>query len=225
MQQNKSRQLPTKKSLAVFLSRLNAFSCPEEKLEQYSTDSEAAADVLWTAFLAGDIKGKTVADLGAGTGILGIGSLLLGAEKAIFVEKEKKAIEELIKNLELCNELGFSFSEKAKIINSDISKLTKAELSELSKAGTIIQNPPFGTRQRHIDKEFLMLCFKLGKKTYSLHKSSTKGFLFSLASKEGFSAKNLLKLKLPLKKSFAHHKKAIKRIEVSVIVFEKKENN
>ena len=70
----------TKTQLAVELSRLKTFQKPKMYLEQYPTDSEIAADMLWSADMQGDIEGKVIADLGAGTGILGIGALILGAK-------------------------------------------------------------------------------------------------------------------------------------------------
>ena len=52
----------TKSGLAIKLSRLKAFSSPKLLSEQYPTDSEVAADVLWAAFMNGDIEGKIVAE-------------------------------------------------------------------------------------------------------------------------------------------------------------------
>jgi len=77
----------TKSSLAIELSNLNVFSKAKVKLEQYPTDSEIAADVLWNAYMKDELKGKTIADLGCGTGILGIGALLLGAKNNIAMNR------------------------------------------------------------------------------------------------------------------------------------------
>ena len=60
----------SKSSLAVALSKLKGFEKPKVKKEQYMTDSEVAADILWNAFMDGYIDDKTIADLGSGTGIL-----------------------------------------------------------------------------------------------------------------------------------------------------------
>ena len=83
----------TKSKLAITLSKLKVFDSAKVKLEQYPTDSEVAADVLWNAFMQGDIGNKIIADLGAGTGVLGIGALILGAKKVYFVEKDKDVIK------------------------------------------------------------------------------------------------------------------------------------
>ena len=74
----------SKKELAILLSKLKTFDTPKTHLEQYSTDSEIAADILWFAYQNKDIEGKKIADFGCGTGILGIGALNLGANKILF---------------------------------------------------------------------------------------------------------------------------------------------
>ena len=83
----------SKSSLAIELSKLKVFNQANVSLEQYPTDSEIAATILWQAKMNNDIEDKIIADLGAGTGILGIGALLLGADYVYFVEKDEKAIE------------------------------------------------------------------------------------------------------------------------------------
>jgi len=76
-------EIASKSGLAVILSSLLSFKSPKIKLEQYETPSEIAADVLWNAHMNGDLVDKTVADLGSGTGVLGLGAVLLGAKKGI----------------------------------------------------------------------------------------------------------------------------------------------
>ena len=66
--------IASKGALAVILSKLKVFTAPKVRVEQYPTDAEIAAEVLWQAHMKGDI-GKVSADLGCGTGILGIGLL------------------------------------------------------------------------------------------------------------------------------------------------------
>lgn len=48
-----------------------------------------------------DVKGKEIADLGCGSGILGISFLKLGAEKCFFVDYDVQAYEATKRNLEL----------------------------------------------------------------------------------------------------------------------------
>lgn len=68
------------KRLASMLESVDAFDHPDYMLEQYKTSADEAARSLYTIEATyGDVRGKVVADLGCGTGILGIGAALLGA--------------------------------------------------------------------------------------------------------------------------------------------------
>lgn len=76
------------------------------------------------------LKGKTILDIGCGTGIQGITALLNGAKKAVFVDKNPIALECTKENLE---KLGL----KGKVIKSDLFENVKG------KFDAIIFNPPY----------------------------------------------------------------------------------
>ncbi len=190
----------TKSKLAITLSKLKVFDSAKVKLEQYPTDSEVAADVLWNAFMQGDIGNKIIADLGAGTGVLGIGALILGAKKVYFVEKDKDVIKLLKENLQDI--------DNYEIINSDISEFNK-------KVDVVIQNPPFGTKEKHADKLFLEKAFSISDVVYSFHKTVTKNFVRAVADDFNFKIKEEILFAFPLKAAMKYHKKRIERIEVS----------
>jgi len=68
------------KKLQSALEDIETFQNPKIELEQYTTTSYIAASILHTAqFVYGDIKDKSVADLGCGSGVLCIGAALLEA--------------------------------------------------------------------------------------------------------------------------------------------------
>ena len=48
--------------------------------------------MLYHALMKGDIEGKTVCDLGCGTGVLAIGAALLGADRVKGVDSDPKAV-------------------------------------------------------------------------------------------------------------------------------------
>lgn len=191
-----------KKELAIVLSQLDKVNKPKIWLEQYSTDSEIAATILWDAFMKGHIKEKTIADFGCGNGILGIGALLLDAKKVYFIDKDADSLNVLKKNLALLN------LENFEIIHSDIKDVSV-------KVDTVLQNPPFGTRNKHADKEFLIKAFESSNVVYSFHKTSTRQFVESISKDFGFRIINEFKFKFPLKQEYAHHEKRIERIDVS----------
>ena len=81
-----------KSKLAIILSKFETFKEPKAELEQYPFDGQSASEMLWNACQLGDIEGKKIGDLGCGTGILGIGALLLGAKFVYFIDKSEGAV-------------------------------------------------------------------------------------------------------------------------------------
>ncbi|NIP38951.1 MAG: 16S rRNA (guanine(966)-N(2))-methyltransferase RsmD [Candidatus Dadabacteria bacterium] len=86
-----------------------------------------------------DFKNKTVLDIFAGSGALGIESLSRGASHVIFVENDLKVIQLLKKNLESCK-LSSQYSILALDYNKAIKKLTKDNRT----FDLIFIDPPFG---------------------------------------------------------------------------------
>ncbi|MBU2638600.1 MAG: METTL5 family protein [Nanoarchaeota archaeon] len=202
-----------KRQLAVLLSGLNQLEKKDVKLEQYPTDSEIAAEVAWNAYMSADIEDKTIADLGCGNGILGIAALVLGAKKVIFLDIDKKSVELTKNNVnEMQKRLGKKL--KAEFICSDIKAFK-------GKIDTVIQNPPFGTKQEHADKEFLLKAMQTAKTIYSFHKASTESFVKAIIKDNGFEAKAKWRYKFPLKHSFSFHKKKVAYADVLVWKLEK----
>ncbi len=197
-----------KRQLAVLLSGLGQLEKRDVKLEQYPTDSEIAAEVLWNAYLSGDIEGKTIADFGCGNGILGIAALVLGAKKVIFLDIDKNSVELTKSNVtEMQNRLGKKLN--AKFICSDVKAFK-------GRADTVLQNPPFGTKTEHADREFLLKAMETGKVIYSFHKASTESFVNAIIKDNGFEIKARWRYKFPLKQSFSFHKKKVAYADVFV---------
>ncbi len=81
------------KQLVAFLQEVPEFPDPDYTLEQYKTGADLAASILFSIESAyGDIGGRVVADLGCGTGILGIGAAALGAAHVTGFDIDPKAI-------------------------------------------------------------------------------------------------------------------------------------
>ncbi|HHI04113.1 MAG TPA: DNA methylase [Candidatus Woesearchaeota archaeon] len=198
----------SKSKLAILLSKLRIFEAPKLKAEQYTTDSEIAADVLWQAYYLGDIENKTIADLGSGTGILGLGALLLGAKKVLFIESDKNSIQTAKLNLGFLEEkTGIKLTKKAIFLNQNINDFN-------DEVDTVIQNPPFGTKQKHADKIFLKKAFSLAKIIYSFHKLETETFVNKISEGYAFEITHLWKFDFPIKATYSFHRKRIQRIKV-----------
>ncbi len=203
----------SKKELAIILSRLKKFHKASVKLEQYETDSEIASDVLWRAYMSGDISDKVIVDFGSGTGLLGIGCLILGAKKVYFVEIDKNAVNIAKNNLEEIKHF-IKIKGKSDFIISDVSDFNK-------RVDLVIQNPPFGTKQKHIDKKFLEKAFEISNKIYSFHKVTSKGFIEAITKDFSFIISDILYFRFPLKKTMDFHKKRVEKIEVGCWILEK----
>lgn len=200
--------MKNKKELAVLLSKLRALERPIVKLEQYQTDPEVAAEALWFAHMNGDIGNKTIADLGCGIGIFGLGALALGAKKAYFVDVDARALEIARENKKfLEKELGKKFN--AEFINKEVQDFKR-------KVDVVIQNPPFGVKKTHSDKLFLMKAMEIAPKIYSFHKIESRDFIEKFAIENGFKVKGVIKLKLPLKKTMLFHRKKIYFVDVGL---------
>jgi len=192
--------------LAITLSKLEDFMNPDPAREQYMTDSETASQMLWGAFMQGDIKDKIVADLGCGTGVLGLGALLLEAKWVFFVEIDQAALETARRNYEKLKQ-QFELGSNVTFINSDINAYSK-------EVDTVIENPPFGVQNEHADKPFLLKAFGVGKTVYSLHKIESQGFIEGLAKENSFHVTHLWRYSLPLKKTMDFHTHRIERVAV-----------
>jgi putative methylase len=205
----------SKKELCMSLSRLKTFENPDMQSEQYPTDSEIAGDALWKANMLGDIEGKVIVDLGAGTGILGLGACFLGAKKAFLVEKDKAALEIAHEN-KLSMEEDTGIKLNVELINKDIFVFEK-------KADVVFMNPPFGTKDAGADTKFLERAFKLAPVVYSFHKSSTKPYIDKLSVENGFSVTHYFDYHFPLKNTLPFHKRRIERVRVGFWRMEKKD--
>lgn len=201
----------SKGRLAIILSKLKQFSGANAKEEQYTTDSELTAEVLTQGATLGDFADKEVVDLGAGTGILGIGALLLGAKEAVFVDKDEKVLkiaEENYENVKKEHPVG-----KALFVNKDIIEFSH-------NADTVVMNPPFGTKKAHADREFLDKAFKTAPIVYSFHKTTTRQFVEAFSRDSGYRITHSWNLEFPLKKTMSFHEKKIKKIEVTAYRFQ-----
>lgn len=196
----------SKSGLGVVLSRLSGFQRPKVRLEQYPTDAEIAADMLWNAYLLGDIKGKAIIDLGCGTGILGIGALILGAKGVSFIDIDEEALDMARNNLEKAKS-ETSIKGKYTFLREDV-QLTQC------KGDVVVQNPPFGVKVRHKDREFLEAAVRAAPIVHTLHKSESDSFIMAFCRDIGYKVTHQKKYIFPLKATMDFHRKKIERIDV-----------
>jgi putative methylase len=205
-------EISSKSGLAIALSKLKIFAKPKPELEQYPTESEIAAEIVWFARMKGDISGKVIVDLGCGTGLLGIAALSLGAKLVYFVDIDKEALKIAEQNLDFIDD---KLQKKAKFIQSDVTEFQAQDVD------VVLQNPPFGVQVKHADFIFLEAAFKLAPVIYTFHKLETRKFIDDKAAKNSYKTTHFWTFDWPLKMTMEHHKKRIQYIKVACWRLEK----
>jgi putative methylase len=151
-------RLIRKIDLEKFLSTVQPNPSPKASLEQYTISDRVAADILYLAAYANrDIVGKSVLDLGCGTGRLGLGAAFLGAETVTGVDVDRTAL-----SIAYNGAKEHGLEANTNWIVGDIDTIT-------GKFDTVLQNPPFGVQKRGADKKFLEKALEVGYSIYSLH--------------------------------------------------------
>lgn len=202
----------SQQGLEMELSRLKSFETPSLQLEQYATPSSLAAAWVWAMAMKGEVRGKVILDAACGPGILGVGLLLMGAKKLFFVDKDPAIMR-------ICRENYEAVKKKYKVgaaayLVQDISLFnTKVDLA--------VQNPPFGTKEKHLDKKFLEKAFSVAPVVYSMHKYSTRKFIAAIARDFGFTVTHVWKHEFPINAAFHFHRKPVRKIEVGLWRMEK----
>ncbi len=210
--------IKTKKQLAMVLSGLEIFDKPKVRLEQYATDGDSAATVLWNAFMQGDIEQKEVVDMGCGTGILGIGALLLGARKVHFIDIDEAALFKVRINIKKVESLlGVVLSSKVEVVSKDV-----VDEGVGIKVDTVVENPPFGIKKKHADRDFVVEAMKVADVVYSIHMVESEEFIKKLVEKEGFLVSGVFDFSIQLKQTMSFHKKKIDRVGVVCLRIVKK---
>lgn len=202
------------KELQSLLQDVETFAAPKVELEQYPTSVELSASMLYTIdTVYNDVGGCTVLDLGCGTGRLAIGAALLGSPHVIGVDVDSDALATCQQNIEQFDGLPVD------LVRSEVTSL---QSMPRLKVDTVIMNPPFGTRKKGADLDFLRTGLKIARKAvYSLHKTSTRNHIQRLVAKDfQGTSKVVAQLRYDLPASYAFHKQKIKDIEVDLWRFE-----
>lgn len=219
---NVKRMNVGKKQLEIVLSKLRVPDKPKEGLEQYSTPSSLAAQVLNYAALKGDIVGKTVFDFGCGTGRLAIGAALMGAERVMGVDIDEDS-------LAIAEENAGSVGADVSFVNVDIKEFE-------GSCDTVLQNPPFGMRgQKRSDRPFLRKALESGKRIYSIHRGGyrsgkegdgndsdkTRDFVTKFVEENGGHVVEVTEHEFYIPHMFEFHKKPRVRYNVDLFLIER----
>ncbi|MDO5843750.1 MAG: METTL5 family protein [Methanocorpusculum sp.] len=194
------------KQLEIALQKIEGFKKPSAELEQYMTPAPLAARFLFTAYMAGDIEGLRVADLGCGTGMLSAGAALLGAD-VIGVDCDLSALAFAKSNAET---LGVSLE----LINSKIDE------NFICEADTVIMNPPFGAQNVHADRPFIDAALNSAEVVWGIFNKGSFDFIKSY-SKGKAEITNKVSAMLNIPKQFEFHTKENLEIPVEIVRLER----
>jgi len=207
------KRLVRKRDLERALSEIEANPLPKAYLEQYTTPSNVVAETLHlAAYVYDDVIGKTVMELGCGTGRLAIGAALLGATEVFGVDVDRAAVMAAQKNAE-----KMGVKEKTHWIVADIDFVE-------GTFDTILQNPPFGVQRRRADRRFITKALELGSTIYSFHKSgeSNREFIKRFIEEHGGKITNIFPTSMEIPKMFKFHTKKKQSIQVDLYRIEGK---
>ena len=198
------------KNIISDLESIESFSDPKDYLEQYQTPPSIAGEIIHYISNNYSIKNYSIADLGSGTGILGISAALCGCDNVFLFDIDEDALNIAKKNIEY-----LSLENKVQIIEVDVNQLK--DWNKLNKYfDLVITNPPFGIRSENgADIEFLKTASNIcHNSVFSLHKFSTINYLKKFYKKNGINDVKSFKIEYNLPKTYKFHKKNEKNIEV-----------
>ena len=190
--------MATKRSLATKLGVVTGFENPSAALEQYPTPPDLAAHVVHLADLHGDIDGRTVLDLGTGTGMLGLAAALRGPARVLGVELDRAALATAV-----ANERRVAASAPVHWVQGDATRLPL----DIPDAVTVVMNPPFGAQDgnRNADRGFLAAASRTATVSYSVHNAGSQAFVESFAADNGGEVTHAFAADFTVDAQFDHH--------------------
>ncbi|HEV8050300.1 MAG TPA: METTL5 family protein [Thermoplasmata archaeon] len=172
------------------LDAIPPFPDPDPRWEQVATPAERAADLLFEALARGDLEGRTVADLGSGTGRLAVGAALLGARHVDAFEVDPRAVA-------VAKGLGV---ESVDWHVSEVSEVT-------TDAETVVMNPPFGAQKRGADRAFWDVALARPRAVYAFALSDSRAFIAAVAVERAARVEAHRPVPWTLGPTFRHHRK------------------
>lgn len=201
--------MATKRSLATKLGVVAGFERPDAALEQYPTPPELAAHVVHLADLHGDVEGRTVVDLGAGTGMLALAAALRGPARVVGLELDGDALD-----VALANERRVAASAPVHWVRGDA---TRPPLS-VAEPATVVMNPPFGAQDgnRNADRAFLGTASNVARVSYSVHNAGSREFVEAFAADEGGEVTHAFAAEFRIEAQFDHHTEEARDVDTEV---------
>jgi len=201
--------MASKRELEGQLAVVAGFENPQASLEQYPTPPALAAHVIHLADLQGDIEGRTVVDLGAGTGMFALGAALRGPRRVIGVEIDGEPLRTAVENRR-----RVGTTTPVDWIQADATRLPLA----LDEPATVVMNPPFGAQNGHegADKGFLRTAAEIADVSYSVHNAGSEDFIEAFAADHSGAVTHAFAADFEMPRQFDHHTDDSREVDTEV---------
>jgi putative methylase len=199
----------SKRALERRLADLAGFDQPRADLEQYATPADLAAHLVHRASLEGDLAGRTVVDLGTGTGILALGAAARGPRRVVGIDVDRSAL-----GVARDNGRRFEPSSSVHWLRADA---TRPPLT-VDGPATIVANPPFGAQDGNegADRAFLAAASELAAVSYTVHNAGSRGFVESFVDDAGGEVTHAFEASFAVDRQFEFHTEARRELTVEV---------
>jgi putative methylase len=202
--------MPTKSALAQQLAVVAGFDNPRASLEQYRTPPDLAAHLVHTADLQGDLDGRTVVDLGCGTGMLALGAALRGPDTVVGLDIDAAPL-----STARANERKVGSTTSVSWVRADA---TVPPLCPPVEETTVLMNPPFGAQadNEHADRAFLETAAEISSVSYSVHNEGSQSFVEAFAADNDGEVTHAFQTEFELPRQFEFHDEDRSEITVEV---------
>jgi putative methylase len=196
-------------TLETQLAVVAGFDDPRPALEQYPTPPDLAAHVIHVADLREDLEGRTILDLGAGTGMLALGAALCGPDRVVGVEIDRAPLETA-----RANARRVGTTTPIDWVQADATRLPVVPAGPT----TVVMNPPFGAQNgaRGADRGFLASAARVADVSYSVHNEGSREFVEAFAADQGGRVTDAYAADLTVDRQFEFHQEARRDIPVEV---------
>jgi len=180
-------------------------SLPEARreLEQVATPAEAAATLLQLADRQDGLRGRSVLDLGCGTGRLALGAAALGAGPVHGIDADDAAVQ-----------VARAAAARAGLA---VTFETGAVTASGGAAELVVMNPPFGAQRRHADRPFWEAAFTRARRSvYAFSLAASRTFIARQAVARHARVLEVVPVPWVLGRTFPHHRRHGVSLEVDL---------
>jgi len=203
------------KHLAIELSKLKPHPQHNVNLEQYATEGDLAAFFCMAIDQLDSVIDKSIVDIGAGNGILGIGCGILGANNVTLVEADSTVYRVAQEN---SDDVMQKYPVKIETINCTIGEDKNPPLFDCD---IVVMNPPWGFQSNRADRPLIEYGLSLAPSAvYVLH-SAKATHLKELGKKYGYECEIVFQSNFRLPPKYSHQSRKMSETEVKCWRFHK----